>query len=46
VFDDEQEAVNSFFPERAVRHFDILEFVEDQNRKAPTSAENLKAPPE
>ncbi|HYW46496.1 MAG TPA: STAS domain-containing protein [Bryobacteraceae bacterium] len=27
-FDDEQEAVNSFFPDRAVRRFDILNFVQ------------------
>jgi anti-sigma B factor antagonist len=27
-FDDEQDAVNSFFPDRAVKHFDILSFVE------------------
>jgi anti-sigma B factor antagonist len=27
-FDDEQEAVNSFFPERKRKPFDILEFVE------------------
>lgn len=29
VFRDEQDAVNSFFPDRAVRHYDILEFVEE-----------------
>ncbi len=27
IFDDETEAVNSFFPERAIRRFDILSFV-------------------
>jgi anti-sigma B factor antagonist len=27
-FDDEQEAVNSFFPDRALKHFDILSFVQ------------------
>ena len=27
-YNDEQEAVNSFFPERTVPHYDILEFVE------------------
>jgi anti-sigma B factor antagonist len=27
VFDDETEAVNSFFPEREIRRFDILSFV-------------------
>ena len=30
VFQSEQDALNSFFPERAVPHFDILEFVEHQ----------------
>ncbi len=30
-FDDEQEAVNSFFPDRAVKTFDILDFVERAN---------------
>jgi anti-sigma B factor antagonist len=27
-FDDEQEAVNSFFPDRAVKPFDILNFIQ------------------
>jgi anti-sigma B factor antagonist len=40
VFDDEQEAVNSFFPERAVRRFDILDFVENQTRKPQSPGEN------
>jgi anti-sigma B factor antagonist len=26
-FDDEQDAVNSFFPDRELKHFDVLEFV-------------------
>jgi len=30
IFDDEQEAVNSFFPERAIRRFDILSFIQEQ----------------
>jgi len=30
VFDDEQSAVNSFFPDREIRRFDILSFVEQQ----------------
>ncbi len=29
VFDDETEAVNSFFPEREIRRFDILDFVQN-----------------
>ncbi|HYL73318.1 MAG TPA: STAS domain-containing protein [Bryobacteraceae bacterium] len=28
AYQDEQDAVNSFFPERVVPHYDILEFVE------------------
>ena len=35
-FDDEQDAVNSFFPDRKLKHFDVLEFVqheEDPNSK-------------
>jgi anti-sigma B factor antagonist len=35
VFQDEQDAVNSFFPDRAVRRFDILTFVE-QMKKHPS----------
>ena len=31
VFNDEQDAVNSFFPNREVRKFDILSFVQQQN---------------
>jgi anti-sigma B factor antagonist len=30
IFDDEQNAVNSFFPNRHIRHFDILSFVNQQ----------------
>jgi len=30
IFDDEQEAVNSFFPDRAIRRFDILRFIQEQ----------------
>jgi len=32
-FTDEQEAVNSFFPDRAIRHYDILEWVQQQNER-------------
>ncbi len=28
VFADEQDAVNSFFPDREIKHFDILQFVQ------------------
>jgi anti-sigma B factor antagonist len=30
IFNDEHDAVNSFFPDREIRHFDILSFVKDQ----------------
>jgi anti-sigma B factor antagonist len=30
VFSDEQDAVNSFFPDRVIRHFDILQFVQSE----------------
>lgn len=30
IFGEEQEAVNSFFPEREIKHFDILSFVQKQ----------------
>ncbi len=32
-FHDEQEAVNSFFPDRAMHQYDILEFVEEQEHR-------------
>jgi anti-sigma B factor antagonist len=32
VFTDEQDAVDSFFPDRANRRYDILEFVEEQEK--------------
>jgi anti-sigma B factor antagonist len=32
VFNDEQDAVNSFFPDREVKKFDILAFVQSQNK--------------
>ena len=30
-FDDEQDAVNSFFPDRALRRFDVLDFVQHED---------------
>lgn len=33
TYQDEVEAVNSFFPDRAVARYDILEFVEEQEGK-------------
>ena len=31
VFDDEQNAINSFFPDRELKRFDILSFVQQQH---------------
>ncbi len=33
LFTDEQDAVNSFFPDRKVRSFDILSFVQQMNKE-------------
>ena len=33
IFTDEQEAVNSFFPDRKIQAFDILDFVNDQKKE-------------
>jgi anti-sigma B factor antagonist len=35
VFQDEQDAINSFFPSREVKRYDILEFVESKKLKRP-----------
>ena len=32
-YQDEQDAVNSFFPDRALRRYDILEFVEGHEKQ-------------
>jgi anti-sigma B factor antagonist len=34
LFNDEQEAVNSFFPNREIKKFDILEFVQEQEKES------------
>jgi len=34
IFGDEQDAINSFFPDREVKHFDILSFVKKQQEGA------------
>src|ERR1700751_5835721 len=34
IYDDEQSAINSFFPEREVKPFDILEFVKGRTEKS------------
>jgi len=33
-FRDEQDAVDSFYPDRAIHRYDVLEFVNEQSRKA------------
>lgn len=33
LYDDEQHAVNSFFPDRQVRRFDLLTFVRDSDQE-------------
>jgi len=33
IFNDEQDAVNSFFPDREIRRFDILDFVKEQTNQ-------------
>jgi anti-sigma B factor antagonist len=33
MFDDEQSAINSFFPEREIKRFDILDFVRSTNEE-------------
>jgi len=35
VFADEQDAVNSFFPDREIKHFDILSFVQGEKDEPP-----------
>ena len=32
IFTDEQEAVNSYFPDRAIKRFDILDFVQQEGK--------------
>ena len=36
AFTDEQDAVNSFFPGRVIGHFDILEWVQEQESVSPS----------
>jgi anti-sigma B factor antagonist len=33
IFNNEQDAVNSFFPNREIQHFDILDFVRQQHEE-------------
>jgi len=34
IFNEEQEAINSFFPDREIKHFDILSFVQQSKGSA------------
>jgi len=34
VFRDEQDALNSFFPDRATNHYDVLEFVKSNSNSS------------
>jgi len=34
AFTDEQDAVDSFFPDRASRQYDILDFVQEQEKRS------------
>lgn len=34
IFNEEQEAINSFFPDREIKHFDILSFVQQNKENA------------
>lgn len=34
LFNDEQDAVNSFFPNREIKRFDILDFVQQQDQES------------
>jgi anti-sigma B factor antagonist len=34
IFNEEQEAINSFFPDREIKHFDILSFIQQQKEGA------------
>jgi anti-sigma B factor antagonist len=44
IYPDERDAVNSFFPDRAVRHYDLLELVEEMKarRGLEQTVENKK----
>ena len=33
IFNDEQDAINSFFPDREIKRFDILNFIKEQQEQ-------------
>ncbi len=44
IFDDESTAIDSFFPDRIVKPFDILQFVKSQENKSSDSMEGVEEP--
>lgn len=44
IFDDEQAAINSFFPDREVKHFDILEFVKSHETEKHSLGDTAEQP--
>jgi len=44
-FDNEQEAVNSFFPGRALKPFDILDYVQHEEDRSPNPGPSLPTQP-
>ena len=40
VFEDEQDAINSFFPARAVHRYDVLEWVREQEKNQISEAQS------
>jgi anti-sigma B factor antagonist len=38
VFTDQQDAIDSFFPDRATPHFDILDFVKELKKRPLSDA--------
>ncbi len=42
-FDDEQDAVDSFFPDRELKHFDVLDFVREEGGPNPKDVSHPKA---
>jgi anti-sigma B factor antagonist len=42
TFSEEQAAINSFFPERAVPHYDILKFVEEEEQRRRSESGHRK----
>jgi anti-sigma B factor antagonist len=37
TYQEEVDALNSFFPERRINHYDILDFVEEQEQRSATN---------